>query len=141
MSEDILETAETSKNTVLIITDSCELAGELSSILSEANIDPFVADTRDLYLKKITQYPRPVVAIVDEDMIPGGWKISEDIRNDSEVPIIIIGDSDSELAWMRAAEGKIDYFLGRPFGPLELVARIRSLARRSKRLTNIAEVM
>lgn len=138
MSEVITETTESSKDQVLIVTDSCELAGELSSVLSEAGIDPFVADTKELYLKKLKQ--QPIVAIVDEDMIPGGWKISEDIRSESEVPIVIIGDSDSELAWMRAAEGKIDYFLGRPFGTLEFVARIKSLARRAKRVNRLKVV-
>ena len=59
-----------------------------------------------------------------------GWELSSRIRDESNVPIIIIGNSRNELAWVKAAAYGVDCYLPLSIGPQELVARIRALVRR-----------
>lgn len=132
------ETNIDTKDKILVVTDSCEFGEELGSVLSVVDIDVFTTDTRDIYLKLLQD--RPSVVIIDEDLAPDGWKISEDICKQFGIPIVVVGDSNPESAWVKVAEGKSDYFLNRPFGPLEFVARIRSLRRRFTRLNRVEAV-
>jgi DNA-binding response OmpR family regulator len=72
----------------------------------------------------------PDAVIIDENTKKGGWTISSRIRNESNVPIVMLGNSDGELAWIKAVAYGVDYYLPRPFSPRELVARLKALIRR-----------
>src|SRR5690625_4397377 len=68
-------------------------------------------------------------------MLPGmdGYEFCKRIRNESEVPIIIISAKDEEVDKILGLElGGGDY-LTKPFSPRELIARIKRLFRRTER--------
>ncbi|OGO32516.1 MAG: hypothetical protein A2Z29_06910 [Chloroflexi bacterium RBG_16_56_11] len=71
------------------------------------------------------------IVIVRE--IPGteSWPLCQKIRDLSNAPLIIINPHASAETCVRAINSGADYFMRRPFGPLELVARIRSLLQRA----------
>lgn len=66
-------------------------------------------------------------------MLPGmdGYEFCKKIRNESEVPIIIISAKDEEIDKILGLELGGDDYLTKPFSPRELIARIKRLFKRS----------
>ena len=67
-----------------------------------------------------------------------GIEILEDIRRQSDIPIIIISARDQEKEKILALDAGADDYVVKPFGPGELMARIR-VALRNKNGSNQAE--
>jgi DNA-binding response OmpR family regulator len=58
------------------------------------------------------------------------WQLCEQIRKFSGIPLIVISSHTSVDMSTKAIDAGADYFLKKPFGPMELSARIRSLLQR-----------
>jgi DNA-binding response OmpR family regulator len=58
------------------------------------------------------------------------WQLYEQIRTFSRLPIIVISSNATADMCARAIDAGADYFLRKPFGPMELNARIRALLQR-----------
>jgi two-component system KDP operon response regulator KdpE len=73
----------------------------------------------------------PDLVLLDLAM-PGmhGFEVLEQIRLFSDVPVIILTVQDDELDKVRGLELGADDYMVKPFGHLELLARIRSVLRR-----------
>lgn len=71
-------------------------------------------------------------------MLPGmdGYEFCKQIRNSSEVPIIIISAKDEEFDRILGLELGSDDYLTKPFSPRELVARVKRLFRRTQSVYN-----
>ncbi|GEN88241.1 response regulator transcription factor [Oceanobacillus sp. FSL W8-0428] len=65
-------------------------------------------------------------------MLPGmdGYEFCKKIRNESDVPIIIISAKDEEIDKILGLELGGDDYLTKPFSPRELIARIKRLFKR-----------
>ncbi len=111
--------------TVIVMEYDQISSDELVAILKRAGIEAVVAGKPEEY-KGIL----PDAVVIDERAGTGGWELSSRIRDDSNVPIMMLGDSESELAWVKAVAHGVDYYLPRPFSPRELVARLGALMRR-----------
>lgn len=66
-------------------------------------------------------------------MLPGmdGYEFCKKIRNESDVPIIIISAKDEEIDKILGLELGGDDYLTKPFSPRELVARVKRLFKRT----------
>jgi DNA-binding response OmpR family regulator len=76
---------------------------------------------------------RPDLVILDL-MLAGptvGWETCRRLREDSNVPIIILGAGGDEVDKVVGLELGADDCITRPFNPRELVARVRAVLRRS----------
>lgn len=71
-------------------------------------------------------------------MLPGmnGYDFCREIRDHSDVPIIIISAKDEEIDKILGLELGGDDYLTKPFSPRELVARVKRLFKRSQSNTN-----
>jgi two-component system phosphate regulon response regulator PhoB len=74
-------------------------------------------------------------AIVLEWMLPGlsGVELARRLRahpRTSELPLLMLSARDSEKDRLAGFESGVDDFLGKPFSPRELLARVRALIRR-----------
>ncbi|MDD5094227.1 MAG: response regulator [Dehalococcoidia bacterium] len=117
------------ESSVMIIGDEEIASSNLASLLEEAGIKVAAACNWTSCLENLREIS-PSVVIVEEESGSEGWEIASQIRRESDIPIVILGTINSELAWVKAAAHGIDCYLARPFGPTELVARLKSLIRR-----------
>ncbi len=77
----------------------------------------------------------PDLIILDMNMpLMGGLEACRTIRRESaDVPIIFLTVRDDEIEKVRGLEAGADDYITKPFSPLELMARIRALLRRTSR--------
>lgn len=60
-----------------------------------------------------------------------GWRVLEDVRATSSVPVLMLTGRGSEADKVRGLRGGADDYLAKPFGHEELVARVDALLRRA----------
>lgn len=75
---------------------------------------------------------RPADMIILDIMMPGtdGLGICAKIREDYNVPIIMVSARDSELDKVAGITMGSDDYLAKPFSPMELIARVKAIFRR-----------
>ncbi len=73
-------------------------------------------------------------AIVLDLMLPGedGLSLARGLRTHSDVPILMLSARGEEIDRVIGLEVGADDYLAKPFGPRELLARLRALLRRSR---------
>lgn len=73
-------------------------------------------------------------AIVLDLMLPGedGLSLARELRTRSDVPILMLSARGEEIDRVIGLEVGADDYLAKPFGPRELLARLRALLRRSR---------
>lgn len=118
--------------TILIVEDDADirrLVGELlvreGFLLAEAES----AEAMDLCLQRTV----PDLVILDL-MLPGedGLSICRRLRAQSDMPILILSAKADEIDRVIGLELGADDYLVKPFGPRELLARVRALLRRGR---------
>ena len=71
------------------------------------------------------------IIIVQDSHEAESWQLCEQIRHLSDMPLIVISTNASAETSVKAINGGADYFMRKPFGPLELLARVQSLLQRT----------
>lgn len=121
---------------IYIIEDDLNIRNLLSIAISGFQYEPLAFENAEDALSSIEQ-DRPDMAIFDL-MLPGmdGITAIREIRKMpavKDIPILILTAKDKELDKVIGLDGGADDYMVKPFGVLELGARIRSLLRRSHR--------
>jgi two-component system response regulator RegX3 len=72
-------------------------------------------------------------ALIVDVMMPGmdGFALCQAVRRDSNVPILMLSARDGEVDKVRALNLGADDYVTKPFGAMELVARVKALLRRA----------
>lgn len=75
----------------------------------------------------------PIDLVVLDVMMPriDGWTTLKQIRQQSQVPVILLTARTEEYDRLLGFELGVDDYLGKPFSPRELIARIKALLKRS----------
>lgn len=119
------------KNKILIAEDDEDIVGLLTLYLEKENYEVIPAANGEEALM-IVQRTKVSVVILDI-MMPklNGYELTKKIREMGTVPILILSarnlDSDKILGLDLGA----DDYLTKPFNPLEVIARVKSLIRRT----------
>jgi two-component system response regulator ResD len=81
---------------------------------------------------EIFRSDRPDAVIIDI-MMPGmdGFELCRTIRRESRVPILMLSAREGEADKVRALNLGADDYVTKPFGAMELVARVKALLRRA----------
>ena len=112
--------------------------------------DPHIADLVDLYLRRdgfrvllardgeeglaLVKREDPWIVILDVGL-PGqrdGFDVCREIRARSKLPVLFLTARDDEVDRVLGLELGADDYLGKPFSPRELVARVRAILRRTR---------
>ncbi|MEN2466967.1 response regulator transcription factor [Ornithinibacillus sp. FSL M8-0202] len=115
---------------IAVIEDDPNIQAIVSAFLKKEGYEVTVMDTAEKGMELWEANP-PDMWIVDI-MLPGmdGYEFCRKIRNDSEVPIIIVSAKDEEIDKILGLELGGDDYLTKPFSPRELMARIKRIFRR-----------
>lgn len=81
--------------------------------------------------------------IILDVMMPGldGWGTLRRVRQDSDIPVIMLTARDEEYDRLLGFELGADDYIGKPFSPRELIARIKALLKRSGAYDTVREVI
>ncbi|MCW8956392.1 MAG: response regulator [Gammaproteobacteria bacterium] len=121
---------------ILIVDDDKALRDLLKRYLSENGYK--TRTVKDgIEMKKQLEQAIPNLIILDL-MLPGedGLSLAKHIRNIGNTPIIILSARGDEIDRIVGLEVGADDYLPKPFNPRELLARIRSVLRRSSSTNN-----
>jgi two-component system, OmpR family, KDP operon response regulator KdpE len=115
---------------VLVCDDEPQILRALEVVLREAGFEAIGAETAREALDRAA-VRRPDAAIVDLILPDGnGVEVCKQLRSWSEMPIIVLSAIGEEEQKVRALEAGADDYVTKPFGPKELVARLRAVMRR-----------
>ncbi|MFB1051734.1 response regulator transcription factor [Paraliobacillus sp. JSM ZJ581] len=115
---------------IFIVEDDPNIRDIVSAYLNKGGYQVSMADNaEDAW--ELTREKSPDMWILDI-MLPGmdGYELCKKIRQQSEVPIIIISAKDEEVDKILGLELGSDDYLTKPFSPRELVARVKRLFKR-----------
>ena len=115
---------------VLVVEDEESYSDALSYMLRKEGFEVAVANTGPAAL---TEFDRAGADIVLLDlMLPGlpGTEVCRQIRQTSNVPVIMVSAKDDEVDKVVGLELGADDYVTKPYSPRELVARIRAVLRR-----------
>ena len=113
---------------ILVISNSY-LPSNSSGLLTREGYKVNMIYYNEHNLKQIDIHDYDII-IIQAGRETGEWQLCEQIRKFSGIPIIVISTHASVDMSARAIDAGADYFLRKPFGPMELNARIRSLLQR-----------
>ena len=116
---------------VLVCDDEMQIRRALRVVLRDAGFEVIeTADAREA-LDAASVNP-PDAAIIDLILPDGdGVEVTRSIREWSEMPILVLSAVGEEEQKVRALEAGADDYVTKPFGPRELVARLKAALRRS----------
>jgi len=117
--------------TILIIEDEPELARILRSYLESAGFKVVTADRGDRGLQ-VWRSEQPDLVLLDLNL-PGmdGLDVARAIRKESDAPLIMVTARVEEAARLIGLELGADDYISKPFSPREVVARVRTVLRRT----------
>jgi two-component system KDP operon response regulator KdpE len=117
---------------VLVCDDDPRSIRALRVVLRDAGFDVEVA--RTLREAVTCAALRPPAAVLAEWVLPDGdgGELCRRLRAWSTVPLLVVSAVDCEGEKVRALEAGADGYITKPFGPRELVARLRALLRRAE---------
>ncbi|WP_096270921.1 response regulator transcription factor [Paucisalibacillus globulus] len=115
---------------IAVIEDDPNIQNIVSAFLKKEGYQVSVMDSAEKGLGLWKSNP-PDMWIVDI-MLPGmdGYEFCKTIRNESDVPIIIVSAKDEEIDKILGLELGGDDYLTKPFSPRELMARVKRLFKR-----------
>ena len=115
---------------VLIIDDDAKLQALLAEYLSEYGYEIFPHE-EGLHVEEKIAETSPDLILLDV-MLPGknGIDILRDIRNTSQIPVIMLTAKGDEADRIVGLELGADDYLPKPFSPRELLARMKAVLRR-----------
>jgi len=126
--------------TVLVIDDSETVRATVSDRLERGGYSVASAGNGREGLRRLYEI-KPDVVLLDVVMPElDGWKTLQLIRDVSDVPVIMLTSRDTELERVRGLRGGADDYVGKPFSPAELSARIEAVLRRSSEKPEAKEV-
>ncbi|GLO64915.1 MULTISPECIES: response regulator transcription factor [Oceanobacillus] len=114
-----------------LVEDDTNIQNIVSAYLKKEGYQTTILDNAEDGWKLWENNP-PDMWILDI-MLPGmdGYEFCKKIRNESDVPIIIISAKDEEIDKILGLELGGDDYLTKPFSPRELIARVKRLFKRS----------
>jgi DNA-binding response OmpR family regulator len=120
------------KPTIMIVDDDPEIRRLVAELLQREGFETEAAESAS-GMDDVLARMRPDLVVLDL-MLPGedGLSICRRLRADSMLPILMLTAKSDEIDRVVGLEMGADDYLVKPFGPRELLARVRALLRRAQ---------
>ncbi|MDF7626295.1 response regulator transcription factor [Lactobacillaceae bacterium L1_55_11] len=118
---------------ILVVDDDVEIAELLEIYLKNEGYEPTIAYDGKEALSKLNTNPDVALMILDI-MMPNmsGLDVLKEVRKDTHMPILMLSAKSSDMDKIQGLMTGADDYVTKPFNPLEVMARIRSLLRRAQ---------
>lgn len=119
--------------TVLICDDSVAVHESLRIYLKESGINVISAYDGESALQKL--HTQSIQLLILDLMLPGrfGTEILQELRQFSNIPVLILSAKDSEFDRILGLELGADDYVVKPFSPREVATRVRAILKRTDR--------
>lgn len=117
---------------VLVVDDEQRMRKLVKDFLTKKNYEVMEAengeDAVDLFYEN-----KDIALIILDVMMPkmNGWEVCKEIRQYSQVPIIMLTAKSDEKDELTGFELGVDEYISKPFSPKILVARVEAILRRT----------
>jgi DNA-binding response OmpR family regulator len=116
---------------ILVVEDETSIASFVSAYLKNAGFAVRTATTASDAVAELAS-EAPSLIILDLNLPDGdGVELCHGIRRSSDVPILMLTARDDDVDKIIGLEVGADDYMTKPFNPRELVARVKSVLRRS----------
>src|SRR5262245_26277379 len=117
---------------VLLVEDEENLASLVQAYLAQEGYEVHVAGSGADALRVVAE--QPVRLVVLDLTLPDidGLEVCRRIRERSSVPIVMLTARDDEADRLAGLDSGADDYMGKPFSPRELVARMKAVLRRTE---------
>ena len=126
---------------ILVVDDDREIVELLSIYLRNEKFEIVKAYDGKQALEKIQAYPDIDMVILDI-MMPrlDGISVVHEIRKTNDtLPILLLSAKSTDIDKIQGLTNGADDYVTKPFNPLEVIARVKSLLRRTSALTKESE--
>ena len=121
------------KPLILIVEDEPGIADTLQYALRTEGFEPAWSSSGEAALAAAAQRP-PALVILDVGLPDiNGFELFKRLRERIDVPVVFLTARGDEIDRVVGLELGADDYIAKPFSPRELVARVRSVLRRSAR--------
>lgn len=126
------QSVDASAAPILIAEDDRNTSSLLAAYLNNEGFHTVTAYDGRQALDKARQC-KPMLIVLDL-MLPlvDGWEICREVRQHSDVPILILSARQEEMDRVLGLSLGADDYLVKPFSPRELVARVKAILRRTR---------
>ena len=116
---------------ILVVEDETSIASFVAAYLKNAGYEVRTAATAHEALSAVVSKV-PALIVLDLNLPDGdGVELCRRIRKGSDVPILMLTARDEDVDKIIGLEVGADDYMTKPFNPRELVARVKSVLRRS----------
>ena len=117
---------------ILVVDDEARMRKLVRDFLVKNNFDVIEAEDGQRALD-IFYEEKDIALIILDVMMPkmDGWQVCREIREYSKVPIIMLTAKTEERDELQGFELGVDEYIGKPFSPKILVARVEAILRRT----------
>lgn len=119
---------------ILVVDDDKEIVQLLEIYIRNEGYEPVAAYNGKEALTKLNTNPDIALIILDI-MMPemDGMQVIKQVRKDSSIPILVLSAKTADMDKIQGLVSGADDYVTKPFNPLEVMARVRSLLRRSQK--------
>ena len=118
---------------ILLVEDDLSIVRFLSAFLAEEGFEVESASGQQSALERLA-LDRYDLVLLDISLADGnGFAVCSAVKKEYETPVIFLTASGDEFSVVTGLDLGADDYINKPFRPRELVSRIRSVLRRSRR--------
>ena len=118
---------------ILVVDDESRMRKLVKDFLTKKNFQVLEAgdgeEAMDIFYKE-----KDIALLILDVMMPkmDGWQVCREIREHSDVPIIMLTARSEERDELQGFDLGVDEYISKPFSPKILVARVEAILRRTK---------
>jgi DNA-binding response OmpR family regulator len=101
----------------------------VAGLLAGAGFGVEVANGPEASMRRLETQTYDIAVVIESHGLES-WQLCQRIRTLTAIPLIVISASASPEACARTIYAGADYFMRKPFGPREFLARVNSLLQR-----------